>query len=54
MDLAQMSRAHLPWWLNIFLYILAEGAVSDILSSIPASVVDGWEKRTDVGPENEK
>lgn len=29
MDLAQMCRTHLPPWLNIFLYILAEAAVSD-------------------------
>ncbi len=28
MDLAQMCRAHLPWWLNLFLYFLAEAAVS--------------------------
>jgi metal iron transporter len=27
MDLAQMCRAHLPRWLNIFLYLMAEGAV---------------------------
>lgn len=26
-DLAQNCRAHLPKWLNIFLYIMAEGAV---------------------------
>ena len=31
MDLAQMCREHLPWWLNIFLYVLAEGAVSSYL-----------------------
>lgn len=30
MDLAQMCRAHLPRWLNIFLYIMAEGAVSRV------------------------
>jgi Mn2+/Fe2+ NRAMP family transporter len=28
MDLAQMCRAHLPKWLNLFLYFLAECAVS--------------------------
>jgi hypothetical protein len=28
MDLAQMCRAHLPTWLNLFLYVLAEAAVS--------------------------
>jgi metal iron transporter len=28
MDLAQMCRAHLPKWLNLFLYFLAEAAVS--------------------------
>lgn len=33
MDLAQMCRAHLPRWLNLFLYILAEGAVSSIRSA---------------------
>jgi Mn2+/Fe2+ NRAMP family transporter len=27
MDLAQMCRAHLPKWLNISLYLMAEGAV---------------------------
>lgn len=27
-DLAQNCRAHLPKWMNIFLYIMAEGAVS--------------------------
>jgi metal iron transporter len=27
MDLAQMCRAHLPRWLNLFLYVMAEGAV---------------------------
>lgn len=28
MDLAQMCRTHLPKWLNIFLYLMAEAAVS--------------------------
>ena len=28
MDLAQMCRAHLPRWLNIGLYLMAEAAVS--------------------------
>jgi metal iron transporter len=28
MNLAQMCRAHFPRWLNWFLYVLAEGAVS--------------------------
>jgi hypothetical protein len=28
MDLAQMCRAHLPTWLNLFLYVLVEAAVA--------------------------
>jgi metal iron transporter len=27
MDLAQMNRAYLPRWLNIFLWIIAEAAI---------------------------
>jgi metal iron transporter len=27
LDLAQMNRAHLPRWMNIFLYIIAEAAI---------------------------
>ena len=37
MDLAQMCREHLPWWLNIFLYVLAEAAVSSSSPSPSAS-----------------
>jgi metal iron transporter len=37
MDLAQMSRAHLPRWLNIFLYLMAEGAVRT--KTIPAMIL---------------
>lgn len=37
MDLAQMCRAHLPKWLNLLLYFLAECAVSEANSiSVPA------------------
>ncbi|OBT54519.1 hypothetical protein VE04_03992 [Pseudogymnoascus sp. 24MN13] len=40
MDLAQMCRAHLPWWLNIFLYVLAEGAIiaTDIAEVIGTAI----------------
>ena len=27
MDLAQMNRAHLPRWMNLGIYILAEAAI---------------------------
>lgn len=27
LDLAQMNRAYLPPWLNLFLYFIAEGAI---------------------------
>ncbi|OBT74520.1 hypothetical protein VF21_06951 [Pseudogymnoascus sp. 05NY08] len=40
MDLAQMCREHLPWWLNIFLYVLAEGAIiaTDIAEVIGTAI----------------
>ncbi|KAL5346759.1 NRAMP-like transporter smf-3 [Pseudogymnoascus australis] len=40
MDLAQMCREHLPWWLNIFLYVLAEAAIiaTDIAEVIGTAI----------------
>lgn len=40
MDLAQMCRAHLPRWLNVFLYLMAEGAIiaTDIAEVIGTAI----------------
>lgn len=40
-DLAQMCREHLPWWLSIFLYVLAEAAVSGSVLLCEGGRTDG-------------